>query len=274
MTDLKTPCWRGKELTTCLGLARFAHAWGREEEEAPQNRGSDLADLSDLNTKFPIPFERVSAFFGGEGEANAGAPETPRARGDPWCPPAWKVRGPTEPHGHERPPLLQALQARSEEKTRTVLELDPASAKEVFWDHNVEPPLCAALRLNCGPGIVGLLLEHGANPSAPDVHGVMPFAMAHGKKCGLIRCRHLSHAELDKIMELVLEAGAKNDPQSDLLEGQHLADLGPVQSLNPQGVWTDLAWFDEEKTDPLWFNDLVAAANYDGTSPTAVNVQI
>jgi hypothetical protein len=72
------------------------------------------------------------------------------------------------------PKLLQALRAKSLDRVKAALHQNPTEAQEPFWDHDCEPPLCAAVRLECCVGIVKLLLEHGADPEAQNVRGRTP----------------------------------------------------------------------------------------------------
>lgn len=104
---------------------------------------------------------------------NAG-PETPRTprttktqrfTTPPPLVPKWKL---------PRPQLLQALQKNSVKDVRAVLQQSPEAASEPFWDHDVEPPLCCALRLRCEPAIVELLLHSGASPETKDMRGRTP----------------------------------------------------------------------------------------------------
>jgi hypothetical protein len=82
---------------------------------------------------------------------------------------------PPAPHFKNAPPLLRALHAVSLTEVRTVLAQDPQAAKFPFWDHNVEPPICAAVRLGSEVAIVGLLLHGGADVDAENVNGETPL---------------------------------------------------------------------------------------------------
>jgi len=75
------------------------------------------------------------------------------------------------------PPLMRTLKANSEELTMEVLSENPEAAKELFWDHGVEPPLCYAVRIQCRAGLVRLLLQHGAELQAQDAHGRTPLSL-------------------------------------------------------------------------------------------------
>jgi len=111
--------------------------------------------------------------FGAEDLATT-PPATPRARshrsdGSGTPPPA--------PSMAAAPPLLIALRINSIEGVLAALRDDPEVAKQPFWDHDVEPPLCAATRLGCNASILEHLLEHGADVNAVDVHGNTPWSV-------------------------------------------------------------------------------------------------
>lgn len=78
---------------------------------------------------------------------------------------------PDAPGQLPRPPLLLALGRRRLEEARAALEADADAARFPFWDHGVEPPLCAAARLGCGTDMLALLLERGADVKAVDARG-------------------------------------------------------------------------------------------------------
>lgn len=98
------------------------------------------------------------------------APKTPRAMEG--------RRSQTPPKRAPKPALLEALQSRSANRVRVVLQQDPKAAKEPFWDQCLDLPLCFAVRLRCSPTIVKLLLQHGADPDAEDSHGCSPIDIA------------------------------------------------------------------------------------------------
>jgi hypothetical protein len=76
-----------------------------------------------------------------------------------------------------QPSLLRALQLKSMEQVLAILQHDPEAPRELFWDHDVEPPLCAAVRLECSADIIRLLLEHGADPHVKNARGYTPARM-------------------------------------------------------------------------------------------------
>jgi len=82
---------------------------------------------------------------------------------------------PPAPRRGKPPPLLMALQANDLVKVRSCLAADAEVATVPFWDHDVEPPLCAAVRLRCDSRIVKTLLDSDANPEAMDSIGRTPL---------------------------------------------------------------------------------------------------
>jgi len=84
---------------------------------------------------------------------------------------------PPAPRAPPSPPLLRALVQDSAEDVRAACEAEPDAARSVFWDHDVEPPLCLAARLGCSPAVLRALLEHGADPSLLDANGRGPLAL-------------------------------------------------------------------------------------------------
>lgn len=95
-------------------------------------------------------------------------------------PPA-RQRTPSSPPPAPRPapcpPLLKALRAGSVEQVHLALRDDPEAASLPFFDHSMETPLCCAVRFHCGVHILRLLLEHGADVNADDLHGRTPLAI-------------------------------------------------------------------------------------------------
>jgi len=64
------------------------------------------------------------------------------------------------------------------EQIRSILQKCPEAAKEPFWDHDCELPLCCAARLRCSSSIVELLIEFGASLESQDVFGHTPAQIA------------------------------------------------------------------------------------------------
>jgi len=85
---------------------------------------------------------------------------------------------PRAPCQSKLPPLLKSLAANDLRKVRECLSADSLVANTPFWDHDVEPPLCAAVRLRCDTCIVKALLDSDADPEAIDSHGRTPLMIA------------------------------------------------------------------------------------------------
>jgi len=88
-----------------------------------------------------------------------------------------KVTPPPAPTAAAMPPLLRALREDSTDTVRSVLERETHAATSLFWEHDVEPPLCSAVRLRCSPEVVGLLLDHQADVDGLDSRGRTPLAI-------------------------------------------------------------------------------------------------
>jgi len=86
---------------------------------------------------------------------------------------------PRAPCQSKLPPLLKSLAANDLRKVRECLSADSLVANTPFWDHDVEPPLCAAVRLRCDTCIVNALLDNGADPEAIDSCGRTPLVIAN-----------------------------------------------------------------------------------------------
>lgn len=145
----------------------------------------------------------------GRVEQDASPRPSRRHRRDPETPP----EAPRQARLH---PLLQALHWRSVSKVADVLKEDPGAALFPFFDNSVEPPLVAAVRLQCGPDVIGVLLDHGADANAVDLAGRSPLAAlaATGSRpaffqedCGA------EHSRKREVAICLLNAGADPDMQ-------------------------------------------------------------
>eukprot|EP00927_Polykrikos_kofoidii_P034959 TRINITY_DN29545_c0_g1_i1.p1 TRINITY_DN29545_c0_g1~~TRINITY_DN29545_c0_g1_i1.p1 ORF type:complete len:400 (-),score=81.02 TRINITY_DN29545_c0_g1_i1:146-1345(-) len=97
-------------------------------------------------------------------------PTTPRARHfrhDESQPPL-----PSTPRRKPAPPMLTALQVNSVVMVRDVIADDAEAALTPFWDHNIEPPLCCAVRLGCDAPIISHLLVSRADVNATNAEGI------------------------------------------------------------------------------------------------------
>lgn len=157
-----------------------------EDSRAPPSPGSPVHKMARLGARS----EEVKAVVPAITRAVPEAPETPRtprsvhvdrlARSST-PPPLVPTRLLCKPR------LLQAMEMNSAEQVRTALEHTPEIAKDLFWDHECEPPLCSAVRLKCSSAVVELLLEYGADAEAKDVFGRTPAEMLRQQA---IPCEH------------------------------------------------------------------------------------
>jgi len=84
---------------------------------------------------------------------------------------------PGAPRENPLPPLLGALCMDSLEKVSEILQADPEAAAMPFWEHDVVPPLCSAVRHGCNASIVRLLMEKRADPDMPNSRGQTPLSI-------------------------------------------------------------------------------------------------
>ena len=93
---------------------------------------------------------------------------------------------PARPSRTLKPPLLQALTERSAEKVCMALETDQEAACLPFWDHDLETPLCCAMRNDCCSEIIEMLLASGAHASTEeDRRGNLPLTLLNWKIAAL-----------------------------------------------------------------------------------------
>jgi hypothetical protein len=113
---------------------------------------------------------------------------------------------PTVPHRLEAPCLLKALQQNDLDALMAALTEDPDSATMPFMEHNMEPPVCAAVRLCCPAVMIAALLERGADPEADDMWG--NTAMQHLQRQKLLTPSCTEH--LAEVEGLLLKRGAQH----------------------------------------------------------------
>jgi len=119
------------------------------------------------------------------------------------------TRSPRAPCKAALPPLLLALQNCDLDGVCRALETDPECAQFPFWEHALEPPLCAAVRLGCGLEIVQLLVTHGAAVNAVDAKGRAPLDILKADTCrwGSVPFNN-EIVDGGRIAEMLTQAGA------------------------------------------------------------------
>jgi len=162
------------------------------------------------------------------------------------------------PKAFAMPPLLRSLHEDSIDTVRSVLEQDIHAATELFWEHDVEPPLCSAVRLWCSPEIVGVLLDHQADVDGLDSRGRTSLAILASyaaQSCWQGSCDSrtaTSQADVEgnkhmAIEKLLIQAGAdQNHSSIAAARRPHLAirpfnGTAQTSSLPPWTVDTDFA---------------------------------
>lgn len=146
-----------------------------------------------------------------------------------------------------QPPLMRAL-SQADHNTRlnevkAVLSEDPEAALFPFWEHGCEPPLCFAVRVGCDAQVVELILKHGADVNASDLHGQTPLSIVHSQ---------LNHWNAIKDLPFFDTFGSTNDrsEQVKLIEAALLRAGGELPSSSSKAsvasVATDLLFGDFE----------------------------
>jgi len=161
--------------------------------------GDDL-DFLGMSSDFKRPVTECSealSSFEFSGLDSATPPSTPRPdrTANQTCPLA--------PGGVPYPQLLTALSKNNLDLVLESLESDPESARSLFWDHNSEPPLCAAIRLGCKVDIVDLLIKFGADVKATNFAGDTPLGALVSSSCV-----HTA-ASSEEIEKVLLSSGAE-----------------------------------------------------------------
>jgi hypothetical protein len=159
-----------------------------------------------------------------------GTPKTPPRSRKPFPD---SPRPPPAPHMAPMPPLMKVLcraagsqvNSTEMEALRSALESDPESAQFPFFDHDVEPPLCCAIRLDCSKDVVELLIQYDADVNAEDCCGQTPLALLCKQYSRventpwnrLFSDAHAAHHHEQQrrrleLAEVLLQAGAADEP--------------------------------------------------------------
>jgi len=111
---------------------------------------------------------------------------------------------------------MWALQCWNVEGVHQALAEDPEAAQFPFWEHGLEQPLCAAVRLGCGPQIIKLLIENGAAVNAVDAKGRTPLSILKSDTCrwGALPFND-ERVDAGCIAKILVDAGAQESPVSE-----------------------------------------------------------
>jgi len=248
--------------TSCLSSTDAAKSIGWFDDfERPESGNKVNSDL--FSPSFGM-FDGMKLFFA-EDASSVGA--------EPWMDQAeLSIEVPSTPHtlrmharrhlsapkasaSAEKPPLLRALMLKSLKDVQAVLESSPVAACEPFWDENAEPPLCAAIRLMCGPRIVALLLDHGAEVEHVDVHGHTPLQILDSP---MVRQKLDTSEEWSQIEQLLLDAGADVSLVGEMPDNPHPIAGEAALDWIPGLVspLPNVGWYEDAPPLPAdWVND-------------------
>merc|ERR1711865_707839 len=137
-----------------------------------------------------------------------------------------RSRSPRAPCKAALPSLLSALQNCDLDGVRRALETDSECAQFPFWEHALEPPLCAAVRLGCGLEIIQLLVDHDAAVNAVDAKGRAPLDILMADTCRWGSMPFNDEiVDGSRIAEMLTQAGATESQESSYNRG---GDSGPL----------------------------------------------
>lgn len=227
--------------------------------------GLDVSMSSMLPPPPEIDATALSAFLPASVESESRAfspsPTTPR-QGSPgkraaaMSPPQTPRRGPCHiatpgaPKKQKRPLLMQVLQLAIQgldnlDKVRAVLALDADAALEPFWDYDMEPSLCCAVRCGCSAEVIELLIKHGARVGDVNSKGQSPLDLlgscraSPGLGLGAAGAAQNMASPVEKVL---LEAGGRPQaPTEGNLENAFLeAGARPQTPTEGNLGWGDL----------------------------------
>mmetsp|Transcript_49134 Transcript_49134/g.117033 ORF Transcript_49134/g.117033 Transcript_49134/m.117033 type:complete len:245 (+) Transcript_49134:99-833(+) len=154
-------------------------------------------------------------------------PRTPRS--PPHTPVNARVARSLTPPPAPRPQkvhkLLRALHMNSLEEVQKALANDPEAASLPFLEHEWEPPLCVAARLNCSVEIVEMLLAHGADAQATDMYGRSPAKML-SMMAGTTADGHDEKLTNEQLLRAVVAARVRREQELPIFENPFLQ--GPI----------------------------------------------
>eukprot|EP00931_Biecheleriopsis_adriatica_P011136 TRINITY_DN112216_c0_g1_i1.p1 TRINITY_DN112216_c0_g1~~TRINITY_DN112216_c0_g1_i1.p1 ORF type:complete len:373 (+),score=67.80 TRINITY_DN112216_c0_g1_i1:115-1233(+) len=172
-------------------------------------------------------------------------PSSPRRQvspgDDPMTPPS-AGRMPETPKAPKKPQatsLMKALaQAASShavvQHVQAVLEKDPDAALMPFWEHNMEPPICYAVRNGCDVEVIKLLLKFGADAKDVTSTGKSVLDLLEERS---MRFDHATHSlpwcgtegleaerqNLERVKQVLVEAGARPSADRALADCESLS---------------------------------------------------
>lgn len=150
-----------------LGVIHFPEGTSSIDFELPPS--PPLTDAIAVDSSEPLWWEAVAKAVDAAVPLDTSS-STPRKVYCPYPsspPPAPKMVTPM-------PKLRSALISNSAQQVLEALLDDPDCARFPFWDHEMEPPLCLAIRCRCSAEIVGLLLKNGADQDGTNLQRRTP----------------------------------------------------------------------------------------------------
>jgi len=171
---------------------------------------------------------------------------------------------PEAPRRGRRPPLMRALQAKCALAVRAALAAEPDAAAFPFWEHQLEPPLCHAIRAGCAADVCTLLLQHGADVNAEDMKGRTPMDLLEEERLSREKLTHqwqfpflganehpcMACTCLDAVEKVLAEAGGRRHQEVELSRGAH--ELFPQLPRFPVGKLYGVKTSLKAANDRVW----------------------
>jgi len=149
-------------------------------------------------------------------DALATPPSTPRRLAED---PTVCKTPPVAPVRSKPPPLLHGIDEPQLRRCGRALLEEPESARTPFWNHDVEPPLCAAVRLFCSAEIISLLLVHGADVNCEDFHGLSPLTVLRSSRLEAAQTSSAQGFDSTAVEQALLNAGATGAANDGVMMG-------------------------------------------------------
>jgi hypothetical protein len=166
----------------------------------------------------------------------------------PPCTPRQDIHRPSTPPPAPKsmlplPPLLKALNMNSVEHVREALLDEPDAARFPFWDHQMEPPLCFALKHNCTAKIMRWLLQHGADKETKDLKGMSPADILRSMRTS--KKNSVNYPDIDVVEQMF---GGASQP----FMTQTFPPKDGVQDVLSWMLFSDAGRFDFKHHLPPW----------------------